>query len=69
MELVNAGAACIIEEKNLSEKILISKIKTLFENPFEIEKIKFNIKKLVKTDEISACEKICQIIEKIVGNK
>ena len=63
MDLVNNGAAKIIEEKDLTTESLISEIDNLINNEKELKEIKSNLKKLEVFD---AGEKIYNEIEKLV---
>ena len=63
MDLVNNGAAKIIEEKDLTTESLISEIDNLISNEKELKEIKSNLMKLEVFD---AGEKIYNEIEKLV---
>lgn len=62
MELVNSGAADIIEEKDLTGDVLISKTKNLLENTKKMSEFSKNLKELSIEN---SDKKICDIIKKI----
>lgn len=66
MDLVNSNAAEIIEEKDLKEDILITRIDDLLNDIRKIETIKKNLTKLSVKD---SSTRIYKEIKKIVGNK
>ena len=66
IDLVNDGAAFMIEEKNLNESILIDKIDEIINNEDEIKSIKKNIKKF-KVDNSSSI--IYDNIKKLIDRK
>ena len=64
MALVNAGAADIIEEKDLTEELLISKADALLSNPQKISEFAKNARKTAITD---ANERIYSVIKNVLG--
>ncbi len=65
MELVKAGAADIIEEKDLTGDILIKKTKNLIENKERLKEVSENLKKLATVD---SDKKIYNIIKEYRNN-
>lgn len=66
MALVNNGAAEIIEEKDLTEDVLIEKADSLLKNPERLRKFSENSKKMAITD---ANERIYSVIRQVLKNK
>ncbi|MBQ7504235.1 MAG: undecaprenyldiphospho-muramoylpentapeptide beta-N-acetylglucosaminyltransferase [Ruminococcus sp.] len=66
MALVEAGAAEIIEEKDLTEELLIEKVDSLLQNPKRLSYFSANSKYMAITD---ANERIWSVIKQIVNRK
>ena len=66
MALVNAGAADIIEESELSGELLIQKVDALLRDPEKLAKFSENSKKMAITN---AAERIYAVVKKIVESK
>ena len=66
MALVEAGAAEIIEEKDLTEELLIQKVDSLLKNPERLRYFSENSRKMAITD---ANERIWSVIKQIVNRK
>ncbi|MCR5653154.1 MAG: undecaprenyldiphospho-muramoylpentapeptide beta-N-acetylglucosaminyltransferase [Ruminococcus sp.] len=65
MALVNNGAAEIIEEKDLTEDLLIEKIDSLLKNPERLSSFAKNSRKMAIAD---ANERIWSVIKSVVSN-
>ncbi|MEE3334086.1 MAG: undecaprenyldiphospho-muramoylpentapeptide beta-N-acetylglucosaminyltransferase [Ruminococcus sp.] len=65
MALVNNGAAEIIEEKDLTEEIVIEKTDSLLQNPEKLREYTDNAKKMAITD---ANERIYSVIKSVLGH-
>ncbi len=63
MVLANAGAAIVIEQKDLTSELLIQKVNELYENREKLEKLSENAAKLAIRD---TPERIYSIIEKLI---
>ncbi|MGN0559290.1 MAG: undecaprenyldiphospho-muramoylpentapeptide beta-N-acetylglucosaminyltransferase [Acutalibacteraceae bacterium] len=66
MALVNAGAAAVIEEKDLTEEALTQAVDALLESPEKLRKYETNAKKMAITD---ANERIYSVIKKILQKR
>ena len=66
MNLVNANAAEIIEEKNLNKDVLIKSIDNLIVDTKKVKKFNNNLSKLQISDSL---DRIYREIEKLVNNK
>lgn len=64
MALVNAGAADIIEEKDLTEELLIEKVDNMLSTPEKLSKYAANAKKSAIID---ANERIYSVIKNVLG--
>lgn len=64
MALVNAGAAEIIEESELSGELLIRKVDKMLIDPVNLKKISENSRKMAITD---ANERIYSVVKKVLG--
>ena len=64
MALVNNGAAEIIEEKDLTEELLIEKVDGLLKNPHKLEAYSENSRNMAITD---ANERIYHVIKNVLG--
>ena len=64
MALVNAGAADIIEEKDLTGAALMRKTDKMLLNPEKLEKYSENSRKMAITD---ANERIYSVVKKVLG--
>ncbi|HNX65165.1 MAG TPA: undecaprenyldiphospho-muramoylpentapeptide beta-N-acetylglucosaminyltransferase [Oscillospiraceae bacterium] len=62
--LENAGAAIVIEQKNLTSEILIKKVEELYNDRIKLEKLSCNASKLAITD---TDERIYEVIEKLLN--
>ena len=65
MALVDAGAADIIEEKDLTGELLIKKADAMLSDPKVLEECTENSKKMAI---VNANERIYSVIKKVVGN-
>lgn len=66
MALANRGAAVVIEEKNLSGKVLVEKVEELLRDPERLKEIGRNAQKGAIVD---SGERICSIVEDILGKR
>ena len=65
MALVNNGAAEIIEEKDLTEQLIIEKVDGLLMNPDRLEAFRENSRKMAITD---ANERIYSVIKQVLNS-
>ena len=65
MALVNNGAAEIIEEKDLTEQLIIEKVDGLLMNPDRLEEFRENSRKMAITD---ANERIYSVIKQVLNS-
>lgn len=66
MALVNNGAAEIIEEKDLTEELLMSKVDSLLTNPDRLKSFSENARKMAIVD---SSERIYSVIRQVLRNK
>ena len=66
IDLVNKKAALLIEEKDLSGKLLVSKIDELLDNEEEYQVMKENLKKMAILD---SAERIYRILKELSENE
>lgn len=66
MALVNAGAALMIEEKDLTQERLLNEVNTLLKNPQKLRELGENAKKLAVID---SAQRIMNVIDDITSGK
>ena len=66
IDLVNKKAALLIEEKDLSGKLLVSKVDELLDNEDEYQTMKENLKKMAIID---SADRIYRILKELSENE
>ncbi|MEJ1730769.1 glycosyltransferase, partial [Escherichia coli] len=66
MALVNAGAAVMIEEKDLTDERLLNEVNVLLKNPQKLRELGENARKLAVPD---SAQRIMNVIDEITQRK